>query len=228
MIMIDTIHPYLVPLKKRFESLADVDNAAKMRAYMKDQFVFYGINASDRRDLIKDHEKCEGKPKLEDVVQIVTDSWELAHREYQYVALDLFMGNVKKMPIETIKLVEKCITRKSWWDTVDMLAIHCAGPLLRANPDCLVKTNEKWISSKNKWLNRSALLFQIRYKEATDRTMLFDNIEKMCDHDDFFTRKAIGWALREHGKTYPKEVKRFVKDTPHLSELSKREALRNI
>ena len=228
MIMIDTLHPYLIPLKKRFESLADVDNAAKMRAYMKDQFVFYGIKAGDRRDLIKDHEVCEGKPKVEEIAQIVTDSWELAHREYQYVALDLLMGNIKKMPKDTIKLVERCITKKSWWDTVDMLAIHCAGPLLRAHPDCIEKTNEKWVCSKNKWLNRSALLFQVKYKEATDQIMLFENIEKMCGHDDFFTRKAIGWALREHGKTFPKEVKRFVKETPQLSELSKREALRNI
>ena len=228
MIMIDTLHPYLIPLKKRFESLTDVDSAQRMRAYMKDKFVFYGINATERRDLIKDHNRSEGKPEVKDIPRIVGDAWELAQREYQYVALDLLMGNIKRMDKEHLKLIEKCITKKSWWDTVDMLAIHCAGPLLKANPELIEKTNEKWISSKNSWLNRTALLFQVKYKEETDQSLLFDNIEKMCDKDDFFTRKAIGWALREHGKTFPKEVKKFVKETPQLSELSKREALRNL
>lgn len=228
MIMIETLHPYLIPIKKRFESLANVDSASKMRAYMKDQFVFYGINAKDRRDLMKELQVSEGKAEAADIPQIVSDAWDLAQREYQYVALDMLMVHAKSMDKDGLKLIEKCITKKSWWDTVDMLAIHCAGPLLKAHPELIEKTNEKWISSKNTWLNRSALLFQVKYKEETDQEMLYDNIEKMCDKDDFFTRKAIGWALREHAKTFPKEVKAFVKDTPHLSELSKREALRNI
>lgn len=228
MLMIDTLHPYLIPLKKRLEAKANVDNAVKMRAYLKDQFVFYGINASDRRELMKAHAKHEGKPELEDIPQIVTDAWELAHREYQYFALDLLMNNVKKMPAETIKLVEKCITKKSWWDTVDMLATNCAGPLLKGDAELREKINTKWIGSKNMWLNRAALLFQIKYKKDTDQKMLFSNIDAMIEHDDFFIRKAIGWALREHGKAFPEEVKKFVKNTPELSELSKREALRNL
>lgn len=228
MIMIDTLHPYLIPLKKHFEAKADVENASKMRAYMKDQFVFYGIKATERRELMKDHRKNEGIPTTEDIPLIVADAWNLAHREYQYFALDLLARNIEDMPKTTIKLVEKCMVKKSWWDTVDMLAIHCAGPLMKGDTELSAKVNEKWIGSKNKWLNRAALIFQIKYKEDTDQALLFENIEKMCDHDDFFTRKAIGWALREHGKTFPAAVKKFVKETPHLSELSKREALRNL
>lgn len=228
MLMIDTLHPYLIPLKKRFESSANVENAGKMRSYLKDQFVFYGINAAERRDLMKEHAIHEGQPEVEEIPQIVKDAWELAHREYQYIALDMLMANIKKMPPSTIKLVERCITKKSWWDTVDMLATNCAGPLLKNEPELREKINEKWISSKNMWLNRSALLFQIKYRKDTDQKMLFSNIDAMIEHDDFFIKKAIGWALREYAKTNPEEVRKFVKRTPELSELSKREALRNI
>ncbi len=46
---------------------------------------------------------------------------------------------------------------------------------------------------------------------------------------EFFIRKAIGWALRDHARTDPTWVRAFVagrEDT--LSGLSKREALRVI
>jgi 3-methyladenine DNA glycosylase AlkD len=46
---------------------------------------------------------------------------------------------------------------------------------------------------------------------------------------DFFIRKAIGWALREHGKTDPEWVRRFVAvNEGELSPLSYREATRHL
>jgi len=47
--------------------------------------------------------------------------------------------------------------------------------------------------------------------------------------DEFFIRKAIGWALRQYAWTDPKEVRRYVRANGHrLSALSVREALKNI
>jgi len=45
--------------------------------------------------------------------------------------------------------------------------------------------------------------------------------------EDFFIRKAIGWALRAYAYTDAKWVKEFIKTHPHLSNLSKREALKH-
>ncbi|HTE56713.1 MAG TPA: DNA alkylation repair protein [Kofleriaceae bacterium] len=45
---------------------------------------------------------------------------------------------------------------------------------------------------------------------------------------EFFLRKAIGWALRQHSRTDPAAVKRYVAAHPELSGLSKREALKHV
>lgn len=46
--------------------------------------------------------------------------------------------------------------------------------------------------------------------------------------DRFFIRKAIGWALREYGKTDPGAVRAFVEgERDFLSPLSVREALKH-
>ena len=46
---------------------------------------------------------------------------------------------------------------------------------------------------------------------------------------EFFIRKAVGWALREFGKTDPEWVLTFVAaQGDRLSPLSRREAVRNL
>ena len=53
-------------------------------------------------------------------------------------------------------------------------------------------------------------------------------IEPALASKEFFLRKAIGWALRQHAWTDPREIRRYVREhEKELSPLSKREALKN-
>jgi len=72
-----------------------------------------------------------------------------------------------------------------------------------------------------------SILFQLTYKTKTDTNLLSKYIENSQLHEDFFVRKAIGWALRAYTYTDPKWVINFVKKHPKLSSLSKREALKH-
>ena len=124
-------------------------------------------------------------------------------------------------------LCEQLIIQKSGWDTVDHLAINVAGPLCRNHP-ALIKTHiHEWRHAADSWLRRSAILFQLKYKNKTDADLLFDIIRDQAEDDEFFIRKAIGWALREYAKTEPDRVRAFVDDTS-LKPLSRREALKHI
>jgi 3-methyladenine DNA glycosylase AlkD len=88
---------------------------------------------------------------------------------------------------------------------------------------------DDWARDENIWLARTALLHQLRSKEATDEARLFRYCLLRADHRDFFMRKAIGWALREYGKTEPDRVRAFVRaHEGRLSPLSVREALKNL
>jgi len=57
--------------------------------------------------------------------------------------------------------------------------------------------------------------------------LLYHTITCFKNSKEFFILKAIGWALREYSKTYPKKVLNFVQNN-QLASLSKREALRII
>jgi 3-methyladenine DNA glycosylase AlkD len=86
-----------------------------------------------------------------------------------------------------------------------------------------------WSRSDDLWKRRSAILCQLTFKKATDLDLLYATIEPALSSKEFFLRKAIGWALRQHAWTDPEEIRRYVREhEEELSPLSKREALKNV
>ena len=86
-----------------------------------------------------------------------------------------------------------------------------------------------WSKSDNVWKRRASILCQLGFKGDTDLDLLYACIEPSLDSNEFFLRKAIGWALRQYARTDPGEVKRYVgRNESRLSRLSKREALKKI
>ena len=119
------------------------------------------------------------------------------------------------------------ITHKSWWDSVDSTNTHVISKFFIQFPEYIPTYTNKWNKSNNKWLQRMSILFQLTYKKNTDTALLASYIEHCISEQDFFIRKAIGWALRAYAYQDVKWVKVFVKTHPNLSPLSKREALKH-
>lgn len=221
------MHPFLAPLEADFRRHANPANAAAMRAYMKDRFPFFGIKAPERRALQQAHLALHGMPAIEELPGIARSAFAQPERELHYAAVDLLVKHAKKLRPDHLPLLEELITTQSWWDTVDALAVHAVGAVLKKHPAAIEEWNERWIKSDDLWLNRTAILFQNRWKQDTDQALLFANIDRHAAHKDFFIRKAIGWALRELGKSDPGAVLEFVRSRK-LSPLSEREAVRNL
>ncbi|MBN8210355.1 DNA alkylation repair protein [Bacillus sp. NTK071] len=219
MITILAIQEELVPLQNHAQ-------AEKMEKYMRNQFSFLGIKTPERRKAVKKAIKVHGLPDKQDLKTLLYNLWDKDEREYQNVALDL-LDLVKEFPMDYVELIENLITTKSWWDTVDGLAVHSAGTYFKQFPNKVETVTEKWIKSPNLWLNRSALLFQLSYKADTDFELLKRYICLHSQSKEFFLQKAIGWALREYSKTDPAAVEMFIKQED-LAPLSKREGLKVI
>lgn len=219
------MHSYLQPLVTLLENHADAAKAAPMARYMRDQFPFLGIKSPERKTLFRQFIAESGLPQLQDLEAAVWDLWQLPEREYQYCAQDLLHRMRKQIRPDFVPLLERLITTKSWWDTVDGLASHAVGGLFTRYPDVREPTVARWRNSDNFWLRRTTLLFQLGYKDKTDEALLLALIEENLDSDEFFIQKAIGWVLREYSKTAPNVVQRYVALTT-LAPLSEREALK--
>ena len=196
---------------------------------MRDQFAFYGIGAGDRRaifnSVIAVHPLPEDPPELADLVDGFLDR---PQREWHYCAVSALRAQGKRLSGEHWGIVETIATTHPWWDTIDELAKHVAGRIVK-NDLSQVAVMDRWVRSDDMWLARVALLHQLGFKHTTDVDRLFAYCGLRANETDFFFRKAIGWALRQYAYEDPEAVQTFVAERDALlSPLTKREALKNI
>ncbi|HEV7757877.1 MAG TPA: DNA alkylation repair protein [Acidimicrobiales bacterium] len=207
---------------------ADPVRAVPMRAYMRDQFPYLGVPAPGQRKAWR--AATAGLPRdLPEavVVDAARALWQRPEREHRYLACTLVNRHAASARATAALLgpVEVLLTTEPWWDTVDALATHAVGDLVRRHP-ALRGEMDRWLHGDHLWLTRSALLHMNGWKAATDRAWLFAACLERAGDLDFFLRKAIGWALREYSKTDEAAVVAFVEQHgAELSGLSRREAL---
>ncbi len=219
---------YLKPLQALFEANRNVENAAAMAAYIKGHFQFFGIKSTERRELQKQFLAKNGMPTPFDP-KVFESFWSAPEREFQMAGLDILRRQAKKCEVGDIDLIEKLIATKSWWDSVDGLSSWVCGPYFQKYPENMDLITGTWSVHENMWLRRASIIFQLGYKEKTNFLILKKHIEQNLGSNEFFINKAIGWSLREYGKTEPELVINYVNELGNgLHPLSKREALKNL
>lgn len=205
-------------------AVADPEKAKGMKAYMKDHFDFLGVASPERKVVVRfvwENHKDLIRAEWRELVKAL---WNAPRREYQYVAMDLLAKVKTRLLEEDIALIESLILEKSWWDTVDFIASNMAGKYFEKFPDQITNYIYSWKTAENIWLNRTAIIFQLKYQEKLNFKLLSEQILYHIDSRDFLINKASGWALRQHSKINPDEVAQFIHENPRLSNLTKREA----
>ncbi len=212
-----------------FEEHRNEERAEKMAAYMRNQFPFFGIMADQRKALQK-----EIFPILNETIPaenrwcFIRELWEIPQREITYFAID--WANTfkpKNYPQNMIEEIHFLITNKSWWDSVDGIAVNLLGKYNKQFPEMQNAWLPEWRKAESFWLRRSCILFQLKYKDRTDFKLLKQIILENLSDKEFFVQKAIGWSLREYAKSFPDRVREFV-ESANIQGLAKREALKNI
>tara|TARA_R110002049_G_scaffold150790_2_gene314010 strand:- start:9776 stop:10450 length:675 start_codon:yes stop_codon:yes gene_type:complete len=216
---------YITILESEFKKNGSVEIATGQKAYMRNQFNFCGLKTTKRREIQKPFLVKEYLPEKDKLPSLIKTLWEKPERDFQLFGQELAFKYIKQLEKKDIALFESMITHKSWWDTVDFIAVKLLGSYFKKYPELKETYSDNWLASNNIWLQRSAILFQLKYKEEIDTKLLHKNITALLDSKEFFINKAIGWILREYSRTNPEWVVAFTKKTK-LSSLSKKEALR--
>lgn len=219
---------FINTLELAFQKHSNPENAFAMAKYMKNNFPFFGLKTEERRKIFKEIWKQNIKEVTENTREIAIELYSKPEREFHYCAIEILIkglkGNYKK---NDIQMIEKLILNNSWRDSVDTISKYILGEYLFEFPMEIKNVIERFSNSENMWLNRSAILFQLGYKQKTNAHFLFSECLKQADSKEFFIQKAIGWALREYAKINPDAVKEFVSKA-NLKPLSTKEALKNI
>lgn len=223
-------------LRRRIEEAGDPARAARMRAYMKSELPFRGVPSAPLRAITREvvvAHPLRDRGAWEAAVRRLWD--EAEHREEWYAALAV-AGHRLYAPHQdrdTLELYRHLVVTGAWWDVVDHVASHLVGDILVADRAGVTPVMRAWAVDEDLWLRRSAVLCQLRHGVRADTDLLRDvvttNLEDSPHGRSFWIRKAVGWSLRQHARTDPGWVRRFVEEHDgNLSGLSRREALKHL
>ena len=206
---------------------ADPPRAPAMQAYMRSAQPFLGVRVPEVRRLTGALARERPPSSVAGLREAATALWRGAtHREERYAAVALTGLPMARGALDLLPLYEEVITTGAWWDHVDGVAPRIRD-LLLAHPGTMAPLLRDWARSPDRWLRRSAVIAQLGAKDRTDTALLAEVVAVNAADPEFFVRKAIGWALRDHARTDPGWVRRFLAEH-ELSPLSRREAAKHL
>ncbi|MBC3881991.1 DNA alkylation repair protein [Undibacterium sp. LX40W] len=220
---------YFEQIQQSLIAHARPENMAGMEAYMLHQFSFLGIKTPERRALIK----SLGQPMFtaEQVLQLAEALWGLRYREYHYVAIDTLARHRKVLQVEHVPQLLHLAQQRSWWDSVDGLNAVIGDILLPAKKrgQAAHDLMDQALQHDVMWVRRMVMTHQLGWRLDTDARRLATYAKSLAKEDDFFIRKAIGWAFRDYGRWNPTFVREFFTEyEKEFAKLSVREALKHL
>lgn len=224
-------HPLVSAARDGLAALADRAKAPDMQRYMKSEMPYRGVAKPARAQLARRLFAEHVLPDRATWLATVRALWhDASYREERYLAVDLTGHRAYRewQDPGALSLYEELIVSGAWWDYVDELAIRRIGPILRGHRDAVTPVVRAWTTADDRWLRRTSVICQVTATDDTDLVLLAEAVEANQHDRDFFLRKGIGWALRDYAKTEPGWVRAFVDSHPHLSPLSRREALKHL
>lgn len=220
---------YVVLVSDALNAHADPGRALEMKAYLRNQFEFLGIQTPTRRSIFKVLPKLPKDAPL--ILKIANELWKKPEREFRYVACDLLSKNAQVLGLEDLPAIKKLLQLDSWWETVDSLSGAIGDIVLKEkinhrNSQAIM---DEWLQDSDFWVRRSAMIHQLGWKAQTDQERLSKYALALSGESEFFIRKAIGWAFRDYARHDPVFVKAFMmKNASQFSNLTVREATKHL
>ena len=213
--------PNFVEILESLKSVADPQKAPGMKAYMREQFEYLGVQSTASKQVFS-----QLLPKHKSAEEIdwgfVGACWADPHRELQYAALSYLGRNERLLDATHIPRLRFLILTKSWWDTIDTI-VHLVGAIVQRHPE-LKALMVEWSLDENMWIRRTAIEHQLSLKMKTDTDLLEVILVNNFGSKEFFINKAIGWALRDYAWVNPNWVRDFIeRHRSRMAPLSIRE-----
>lgn len=235
--------PLVAAVRAALAAKADPARAEQQQRYMKSAMPYRGLTTPElratMRTLLADEEnRLSSAGEWEATIRTLWD--EAGYREERYAALVVARHASARSyrAAGALPLYRHVIETGAWWDLVDETATHLVRDELLASPAATAPVMRAWSTDPDLWIRRAAILCQVGAPDRVDLELLRDvilpNLEfastaPRSGKQDFFIRKAIGWALRDASYCHAGWVAAFVDEHRRaMAGLTVREALKQI
>lgn len=198
----------LSSLQNEFKLLADAERALISQRFFKtgpgqygEGDIFVGLTVPQMRLLAKKYHNLS----LMDIEKLLRSK---IHEE-RFLALVILVNQFKKADEKIQEQIYNFYLKHTKhinnWDLVDTSAAYIVGPFLQ-NKDKTILT--KLAHSKNLWERRIALLSTFHYIKQGEADETFRIAELLLADKHDLIHKAVGWMLREVGKSCGEKIQK--------------------
>jgi 3-methyladenine DNA glycosylase AlkD len=112
------------------------------------------------------------------------------------------------------------------WATTDAICGLLLGPLVAGRPE-LAPTVSRWAGHRNMWVRRAANVALIPLaRRGGALAILYRTARTLHDDEEDLIQKAVGWALREAGKSDIDRLERYLRENgPRIPRTTVRYAI---
>lgn len=194
---------------------ADAETAARGRTFFKphETVRLYGVGSPRLREIEKElYARIDGTwsvPEALAFCQFCVRSPYHETKSLGFLLLSRFQGG---FPRDLIDEVESWLAADLCdnWATVDGLAPWVITPLVRRYPG-LAGHLRRWSRSRNLWLRRASVVCLVPMARRGERLeLVYDTAATLLGNREDLIHKAVGWLLREAGKTDPRRLEAFL------------------
>jgi 3-methyladenine DNA glycosylase AlkD len=208
---------------------ADETRAASYQRYFKEPVDYFGVNKQDFEEFYQNLlARIEGVWTIREAVRFCNWMVKDPHMETRGLGFRVVADYVSEAPPTLLADVKRWLEGSCGnWALVDStLAPSILAPLLELYPD-LIPEVVSWTDSSSQWVRRGAtvafvpLVKQKKYVPTAYKiaTRLFKDKEDLV-------HKAVGWLLRETGKSDTDRLKKFLlKHGPKIPRTTVRYAI---
>lgn len=191
-------------VEAELRAVGDPERAEGERRYLKSDLEHLGVPVPEVRRLARGAARELRTRRQLDA--LVDELWVRPVHECRLCAALLLAARPDLVAPADLPRLRRMVREARTWAIVDVLGVRVLGALLLAHPEAADRL-DGWARDRDFWVRRAALLSQIEPLRAGAPFDRFAGYaEAMLDERELFVRKAIGWVLREAGKTRPDEV----------------------
>ena len=191
-------------IESRLREVGTAERAESEKRYLKSSLEHLGASLPQVRAEARPAAKAVSSHA--ELLDLAAALWSKPVHERRLCAVFLLEARVDLLRPRDLPAIQRLVRESKTWALVDGLAVNVLGELLVLYPDAASRL-DRWAGADDFWVRRSALLSQLRPLRAGAGFDRFAGYaEAMLEEREFFIRKAIGWVLREAGKTRPDEV----------------------
>ncbi len=227
--------PKLSPRQAAKETLAFLQanaNAARAASYQrffKEPVAYYGLGTQESRQVKLDLlASVEGRWTIQDAVRFCKAMVRDPHMEARGIGYQVVAHYVADAPPELLADIQRWLERTCGnWGLVDNLAPSVLAPFLEQHPD-LIPEVVSWTDSPNQWVRRGATVAFVPLvtKKKGHLATAYRIATRLFNDQEDLMHKAVGWLLREAGKSDSERLERFLlKHGPRIPRTTVRYAI---